>query len=113
MSPCLVSKHFEKGSVVYMRKPLVVPVGNVSLMYPNSKEGHTNSQISMVLVESYEIHRHGVWEQKGNHVSSNGYHRRAALDEKDEIRGASRVSSLAQGHCAKNGVAGIYTVLFL
>ena len=25
MSPCLVSKHFEKGSVVYMRKPLVVP----------------------------------------------------------------------------------------
>lgn len=25
MSPCFISKHFEKGSVVYMRKPLEVP----------------------------------------------------------------------------------------
>lgn len=25
ISPCLVSKHFEKGSVVYILKPLEVP----------------------------------------------------------------------------------------
>lgn len=41
--------------------------------------------MTMVLVESHKVHRHGAWEQKGDYINSNGYHKMAALDEKETI----------------------------
>lgn len=61
MSPCFVSKHCEKGSVVYIRKPLEVAV----MVYcQRCRDGfgegckHTYGQVAVVLVEGHKVHRH-------------------------------------------------------
>ncbi len=59
ISPCLVSKHFEKGSVVYMRKPLEVPVScwsDDAGLRPMRRR--TYSQMAVVLVKSHIVQRH-------------------------------------------------------
>ena len=61
MSPSFVSKHFEKGSVVYIRKPLEVPKEQVSDLgcVLGKCKARTYCQVAVVLIESYEVHRHG------------------------------------------------------
>ena len=59
ISPSLFSKHFEKGSVVYIRKPLEVPF-MTALAYCHTVDHRlqTNSEMAVVLVECHKVHRH-------------------------------------------------------
>lgn len=77
-------------------------------MYPHSRKSHTDSQMAMVLVESYEVHRHGAWKQKGDYITSNGYHKMAALGDKETIGKASGIFPLAQKHCEERSITSIY-----
>lgn len=63
MSPDFVSKHFEKGSVVYIRKPFEVPAYNFMLdlelrVIPPRARVRTYSQMAVVLIESHKVHGH-------------------------------------------------------
>lgn len=57
MLPSFVSKHFENGSVVKMRKPRDVP-GLVRQTLSHPFSGLTDSQMAVVLIERDVVHCH-------------------------------------------------------
>lgn len=58
MLPSLVSKHFVKGSVVKIRKPFEVPGTDQQTARHVCRRRRTDSQMTVVLVESHKVHGH-------------------------------------------------------